>query len=460
MVADMKIVVCVKFFEGELGPMDAAALECALTVQSSSVTVVSMGPMSFYDRMKTLTRYNIADAVLLSDPAFAGADTLATSYVLSHYIKTLSPDLILCGRQSVDGDTAQVGPCTATMLGYNLITNVMEFGTDFCKTRLCDREKVVLPALLTVERIANLRFPSIFSKERDVRVLSADDIGADRSRCGTAGSPTVVISVSENKAGRRRVKFIAPGELLPLISSFCCSDSSASSSVADESSPEKLPVIHIVGHRLFDTASRLAEKVEETEETDPLKIAAFAKNADVLLFPADLTGRRTAPVVSATLNTGLCADCTRLTVENGELIMHRPARGGNVIAKIRCTGKPVCATVRLSEPSSAVIVSAGRGCAEQIDAIRKFTERHGFELCASRAAVDMGVLPYEKQVGLTGRSVSPRVYLAVGISGAVHHTCAIEGAGCIIAVNPDKNARIFDYSDYGIIAKAEEILDL
>jgi electron transfer flavoprotein alpha subunit len=70
---------------------------------------------------------------------------------------------------------------------------------------------------------------------------------------------------------------------------------------------------------------------------------------------------------------------------------------------------------------------------------------------------DSGKLPYEKQVGLTGRTVSPKVYVAFGISGAVQHTCAIAGAGTVIAVNNDKQARIFDYADYGIIDDVKNI---
>ena len=72
--------------------------------------------------------------------------------------------------------------------------------------------------------------------------------------------------------------------------------------------------------------------------------------------------------------------------------------------------------------------------------------------------VDIDYLPYELQVGLTGKTVSPKIYIAVGISGAVHHTCAIEGADTVIAVNPDKEARIFEYSDYGVLASSDEII--
>ena len=70
----------------------------------------------------------------------------------------------------------------------------------------------------------------------------------------------------------------------------------------------------------------------------------------------------------------------------------------------------------------------------------------------------MGKAPYEEQVGLTGKNVSPKIYIAAGISGAVHHTCAIEGAQTIIAINPDKDARIFDYADYGILADIEDVI--
>lgn len=81
------------------------------------------------------------------------------------------------------------------------------------------------------------------------------------------------------------------------------------------------------------------------------------------------------------------------------------------------------------------------------------TAQIGAELCASRGLVDMGAVPYDRQVGLTGKNVASKIYIAVGISGAVHHTCAIEQSKVIIAVNPDGNARIFDYADYGIVKK-------
>ena len=109
------------------------------------------------------------------------------------------------------------------------------------------------------------------------------------------------------------------------------------------------------------------------------------------------------------------------------------------------------ATVRTVSPASDIIVSAGKGVADMVDGILSFAKKIGGEFGASRGLVDMGKADYKYQIGLTGKTVSPHIYIAIGISGAVHHTCAIETAKTVIAINPDKNARIFDYADYGIV---------
>ena len=214
----MKILVCVKVISGEINPFDESALECALRL-SSDVTVVTMGPKSCEDVLKPLTRLG-AKAVLISDTAYAGSDTLATSYILSEAIKKMEYDLILCGRQSVDGDTAQVGPMLATMLNIPLITNALsvEEKSDSvtAKTRLGE-ETAKLPALVTVERGYVLRFPSIFSKLGEVETIDNSQIGCDTEKCGLKGSPTRVLETFENQRGRRKCKFITRDELLPLI---------------------------------------------------------------------------------------------------------------------------------------------------------------------------------------------------------------------------------------------------
>ena len=215
----MKIAVCVKIVDGELNPFDECALEAALCVENGSVSVVSMCPPSAAEKLCSLTRLGVKKVFLLSDRAFAGSDTLATAYILSCQLKKMNPDLIFCGRQTIDGDTAQVGPCLATLMGIGLITNVMSIDKVSdeirCTTRMGE-ESAKLPALVTVERINTLRFPSIRSKLGGIEVLDNSAVGADVKRCGLSGSPTKVIKTFENNSGTRKCKFIEPAEILSL----------------------------------------------------------------------------------------------------------------------------------------------------------------------------------------------------------------------------------------------------
>ena len=127
-------------------------------------------------------------------------------------------------------------------------------------------------------------------------------------------------------------------------------------------------------------------------------------------------------------------------------------------ADIVCDGDTAFATVRTVKKEGAdVIFSVGKGAVEYVEQITALAKEFDAEVCCSRIVADSGKLPYEKQVGLTGRTVCPKVYVAFGISGAVQHTCAIAGAGMVIAVNTDKKARIFDYADYGIVMEVKNV---
>ena len=449
----MKIIVCVKVVKGEINPFDESALECALKL-SDDVTVVSMGPKSCEDVLKPLTRLG-AKVVLLSDSLFAGSDTLATSYILSEAISKMEYDLLLCGRQSIDGDTAQVGPMLSQMLGCTLITNALEVSVEndcvSAKTRIGD-EVAKLPAVVTLERGYILRFPSIFSKVGEVEVLDNSVLGCDASRCGLSGSPTKVLQSFENERGKRKCKFITMDELLPLVEELKKQEDAKPDSTYNG---QKLKTVWAIGEKVLEKAREIAEEVVVIDEMSPDKIAKKAEEEkpDVILWNADLWGRKNAPVVAAMLQTGLCADCTHLETDGETLFMYRPAQGGNITAKIKCTTKPQMATVRTKSESSDVIVSGGKGVKDSLDKLYALADKLGAQLGASRGLVDMDGAPYENQIGLTGKTVSPKVYIAVGISGAIHHTVAVEGARTIIAINPDKEARIFEYADYGIIAE-------
>ncbi len=460
----MKVVVCVRQgLDGEINPFDASAYECALQLSGAEITLLSMGVEKTKDMLLTLTRLGAQNAVLLSDKAFAGADTLATAYALSLALKKLAPDLVVCGRQTLVGDTAQTGPMLAELLGYSLVTNVMKLGTYeqgiSAVTRDGEGENAEYPALITVERNFDLRFPRLGSKVKTVDIWSAADVGADISRCGLTGSPTRVLKTFENESGKRRCKFIEPSEIDLAIENGIKKSKEKISS-AQSSSGEKLSSVIIVGEAPRAYAESVCDKISVVELKDAKTVIDAINELEpaAVLFASDSHSKRIAATVAARLSLGLCADCTSLEAVSDEMIMYRPALSGSLIAKIKSLTRPALATVRTEDTEvTDIIVGAGFGVKDRLEAVKALAERLGANMAVSRKLVDNGYAPYDAQVGLTGKTVSPPVYIAVGISGAVHHIAGIERSGTVIAINPDKDAPIFDYADYGILSNFEDI---
>jgi len=222
-----------------INPFDLNAIEEGLRLAEQyggSVTALSMGPPQAIATLREVLSMGVDKAVLLNDIAFAGADTLATSYALAKGIEKIGQfDLIICGRQAVDGDTAHVGPSLAERLGIGHVSCVLKIQglihsessnlediyvscvlkvTDGCLIveRMADdgleRIKLSLPALITVGKgINEPRFPSLIGKidavVSDIAVWSAQDIGADTSKIGLDGSPTRVIKMTIPKHDRQ-----------------------------------------------------------------------------------------------------------------------------------------------------------------------------------------------------------------------------------------------------------------
>lgn len=228
-------------------------------------------------------------------------------------------------------------------------------------------------------------------------------------------------------------------------------------------------------------------------------------NPEIILIGATTQGRDLAPRISSSLHTGLTADCTGLDInEKGQLAATRPTFGGKLMATILCRTLPQMATVRpkvfkpasenitkntkfiyktvdidsvvkkvefieftknlnstISELDSAnIIVAGGRGMKNEagFELLKNFAESIGAVVGASRGAVDMGLASSDIQIGQTGKTVAPKLYIACGISGAIQHTIGMSESDKIIAVNIDKNAPIFEISDCGIVGDVFEIL--
>ncbi len=206
-----------------VNPFDLAALEEALCIREQlggSVSVLSMGIPDTARLTDDLICRGADRAVLLSDRAFAGADTLATSYALSKAVEKLMPvSLILCGKMAVDGDTAQIGPELAGVMGFPCVTDILAIesineeeltalqNTDRGKQRI----RVKLPAVLTVAKDIRIpRMPSIASirahEAGETVVWTAADADADTARTGLSGSPTQVVSTYVPDRGRQTVE--------------------------------------------------------------------------------------------------------------------------------------------------------------------------------------------------------------------------------------------------------------
>jgi len=222
-----------------------------------------------------------------------------------------------------------------------------------------------------------------------------------------------------------------------------------------------------------------------------------AAKPQIVIYGATHIGRDLAPRIAQRINTGLTADCTGLDItEDGLLLQTRPAFGGNLMAQILCKKhRPQMSTVRpgvmkMKEPSkrqgeiikvksnisekdqrvrileiikeakkrvnleeAEIIVSGGRGLGkkENFRLIEELAKLLKAEIGASRAAVDSGWIAKDHQVGQTGKTVRPKLYLAVGISGAIQHKAGMQNSDLIIAINKDPDAPIFQVADYGIV---------
>jgi len=591
----MKIAVCVKYVpvvaqigfdyatktiirEGvpsEINPFDRLGLACAVGLKTSTadeVLAVSIGPPQAREGLVHCLALGADRALLLTDRALAGSDTLATARALALLLRREKPDLIVCGRNSTDAETGQVGPEIAELLGLPHISQVRRL-TYEAATNCIVAERVTdegyqvvacaLPALVCVtEGVARERYalPQEVAATQATRVeeVACAHLASDPSLFGLEGSPTwvadirlvapnrlgLVVTEKDATAAAQQVAALVQERLATLAAAAASADVPASTRRYPDNRRQSIWVaaemargglrrvtLEMLGKARALTATTRSEVVAvligTAQETLVQELAAYGADrvlvlegahlgpvwgrtvsytfADAIraappyavLFASTADGRDLAARLAARLRLGLTGDAIDLEINTqGQLVQLKPALGGNVIAPVLSKTLPNLVTLRpgmltpmapdlsaratvevlaavtsaetdvtvrevhhaedvdaiaLTQAHIVMGVGVGIGGPEHLPAVQALAYSLGATLAATRNVVHAGWLPHHIQVGISGRAIAPRVYLAVGIRGAFNHTVGIQKAGVIIALNQNPRAAIFKAADYGIV---------
>ncbi len=517
-------------------------------------TVITMGPASAKDVLKEALAWGANTGILLSDPAFAGADTLATARTLLAAIRLQGVfDLILLGRNSLDADTGQVGPELAELLELPFLGPVRKLELNDKRLRVrCEHDdgwvdaSVSLPAVLSVaERLcAPCKVPRekwISALEQHISILDAVALGA--GTWGAAGSPTRVGSSRTIPLERNPAILKGPVEeqieqLVDMLGHrdlFAEPSPDATKQVPAQQS-EELSVVVVLepeqtrtSQECCGTAALLAAEIggevrafvaekmapgllggwgvdraihlhgSDVEEDIAHAVSDWAGNHSpwAIILPSTQWGREVASRIAARLQAGLTGDAIALEVREGRLVAWKPAFSGMLAAEILCTSPVQMATVRpgalpLLRPRKATarikkqvmatnsrvsihrrtrndevnalinaeaVIGVGMGVPpDEYDELEELQEVLGAELAATRKVTDRGWQPRSRQLGITGRSIAPRLYLALGLSGKFTHSAGIRNAGTVLAINTDEEAPIFEFADIGMVADWRELI--
>ena len=566
-----------------ISSIDRRALLTALRLRDEiggDVTVLTMGPPQAQSALRECLALGADRAVHLSDPVFAGADTFATARALAQAMRKLSPDLIVCGKFTIDSETGQVPSEVAELLDMPQVTTIRKLRpTESPDTIWVERETddgheqyhVTLPALISVtELVISTRRPTPEDLEavadRPIDTWSAADLGGDPSLYGAAGSPTWVADLRSAHLERPghvvsgEVPEEAVGQLVAYLMESGLFQPRRHEVERLPRRPKPASVDHdraiwvftelMEGHprsvtyELLGRAQELADQLGGEVATllvggpsvgnhattlgvngaDTVYVAADERlsaydtesytrlvtdaikehKPHMLLFPATANGRDLAPRIAARLQVGLTGDCVALEIDSdGQVAQIKPAFGGNVVSPIYSRTLPIIATVRpgmltAHEPDPTVqpkvlplpplqdvpsrvrlleavvesdlgatalddadvVVTVGQGLSgpEDLPVVRELVEVLDGALASTLRVAALGWLPPQLQLGLTGRSVAPRFYFTVAVSGAPNHLVGARKAEHIIAINNDPEAPIFKSANFGIVGDWAEIV--
>ena len=545
-----------------------------------TVTVLTMGPPQAESALRDCLALGADKAVHLTDPALAGSDTLATARALALALGKLNPDLIVCGKFSIDSETGQIPGEVAELMDIPQITCVRQIKpTEGSDTLWMERETdegfeqylVSLPAIISVtELIITSRRPTEeeqeASKDKPLEAWTIGDIGGSADQFGEAGSPT---SVSELRSAEmeRSGEIISgedPQEAAKRLTAYLMDNGlfrpnqrqvQLKSRRSAPASPDPQRIVMVVAemmaghlrpvtHELLGAAQDMADKLggsvaaillggpdvaEQSaalgaygadtvylaaddslssygtlQYTEAVVLVINEHQPHVVLFASTTNGRDLASRVAARLQLGLTGDCVDIEIDDsGQIAMIKPAFGGNIVSPIYSRTVPVMATVRpgmlaarepdagvrpevvqiavssdvqsgaqllravvesdlgatrLDDADVVVCVGQGIGSVEGIPVVRELADALDGALAGSLRVATSEWLPPQLQLGLTGKTVAPRFYVTVAISGAPNHLVGARKSEHIIAINNDPEAPIFKSANFGIIGDWAEVV--
>jgi len=579
-----------------INPFDRRAVLEATRLRTElggSIAVLSMGPPQTERSLRECLGLGVDRAFHLCDPAFAGADTLATARTLARAARKIGFDLILAGRYSIDSDTGQVGPEVAALLGIPFLGGVRRLvatkteagarleveceGDDGFADLACET-----PAVVTCTDRWKTRVPRVLpddeaAEQARVTRWTSADLGGAATDYGQAGSPTWVEEVQPVESKRARLRHTYADEPEATRTSLLATVESARSAARSThrgttpQHPRRTDPsggVWVIGERapdggvrpvtweLLGAADALARATSTgtsvflldphlppdrivPRSTDHAALAGElgARGGDVLLLaegdragaaperalacleaaireyaprivlaPATSLGRERIPQVAARLGLGLTGDAIGVALDGeGRLRQLKPAFGGQVVAPILTKTRPEMATLRpgVLDPAlpdagrpaaerialrttgpaaerivcsrlveevdragadleeARIVVCVGFGLGEAgVARAQELASRLGGVVAGTRRVCDLGWLPRQMQVGISGRSVAPDLYVALGVRGSFNHMVGIRRAQTVVAVNRDPEAEVFAGADLGIVGDATEVLEM
>jgi electron transfer flavoprotein alpha subunit len=576
--------------ELEMNPYCRRAVAQGVTLARDSngtCTVVTLGPPDAEDVLREAVAWGADAGLHVCDAAFAGSDTLATARALAAVLRATGPfDLVLLGRNSIDGETGQVGPELAELLDLPFASGVRELEDRGPVWRLqlehddgTQEVEISLPAVLSVaERLCDpcKVDPAGRAAVPPARLTRMGSGQLGPGPWGEAGSPTVVGATRAMEHDRARRVLQGPlatqveeavreldrrGALAAAAGPGVGGDPGAGAGAGGGPgaaagpapalppsgtdrrtlgrSPSRViavlaePGRPTLSEELLGAAAQLASEVGATVHAlcpgpgptlpGPLAgagadvvvvlggspvaedvadaVASFVRERApwAVLAPSTAFGREVAGRAAAATGSGLVGDAIALSVGDGALVAAKPAFAGALVADITSRSATQMVTVRpgvlpvpapragvasvvtragatrgrvrvLSErrdddvetlARAQVVLGVGTGVTpgeyEHLSALAAELEA---ELAATRKVTDRGWAPRARQVGITGRSIAPRLYVAIGLSGKFNHMVGVRGAGTILAVNADRDAPVFGLCDVGIVGDWHEVVPL